>query len=219
MPILITLAYVLLGLIAFNIIYLLLARLVRRFAKFPAPAFIGKFLDSDFRRKLQPPQKIIADGKITAGSTVLEVGCGSGAFTVAAARAIGNTGKLYALDIGEDMLKLLRKKLESPANSDIKNIEILHNSAYAIPLPDHSVDIIFMVTVFHEIPDKQRALAEFRRVLKSDGTLAISEWLFDPDYPWMSTTSKQCQQGGFKLQQSHGNTWSYTLCFKKGNNN
>lgn len=218
MQILITTIYIILGIIAFVIVYQLLVRLVRRFAKFPAPAFIGKFLDSDFRRKLQPPQKIIKDSGMIAGLTTLEVGCGSGAFTIAAARAIGNTGKLYALDIGEDMLKLLRKKMEQPANSDIKNIEILHNSAYEIPLSDKSVDIIFTVTVFQEIPDKQRALAEFKRVLKPDGTLAISEWLFDPDYPWMSTTRKQCEQGGFKLQASHGNTWSYTICFKRENN-
>lgn len=217
MQILITSAYVILGIIAFVIVYQLLVRLVRRYAKFPAPAFIGKFLDSDLRRRWQPPQKIISDSGINTGVTALEVGCGSGAFTVDAARAIGNAGNLYALDIGEDMLKLLRGKLERPANSDINNISVLHNSAYDIQLPDNSIDIIFMVTVFQEIPDKQRALAEFKRVLKPSGTLAISEWFFDPDYPWMSTTRKQCEQGGFTFKEAHGNIWSYTLSFNKGN--
>jgi ubiquinone/menaquinone biosynthesis C-methylase UbiE len=175
-------------LLIFIIAYELLARLVRRFAKFPAPPFIGKFLDSDFRRKLQPPSRIIRDSGIRAGITVLEAGCGSGAFTVDAARVIGSEGKLYALDIAADMLAQLRRKLANPANRDIQNIDMLNNSAYDIKLADGTADVVFMVTVFQEIPDKQRALAEFRRVLKPGGILAISEWLVDPDYPWMSTT-------------------------------
>jgi ubiquinone/menaquinone biosynthesis C-methylase UbiE len=203
-------------LLIFIIAYELLARLVRRFAKFPAPPFIGKFLDSDFRRKLQPPSRIIRDSGIRAGITVLEAGCGSGAFTVDAARVIGSEGKLYALDIAADMLAQLRRKLANPANRDIQNIDMLNNSAYDIKLGDGTADVVFMVTVFQEIPDKQRALSEFRRVLKPDGILAISEWFVDPDYPWMSTTIKQCARGGFRLHRRSGNMWSYTLQFVKG---
>lgn len=207
--------YIILSILAFIILWQILVRLVRRYAKFPAPAFIGRFLDSNYRKKMQPPQKVIENSGIAKGMKVLEIGCGSGAFTTTAARAVGETGKVYALDIEQDMLKQLKRKLSLPENRDIKNIEPLHESAYELPSVDNSLDLIFMVTVLQEIPDKQRALTEFKRVLKPGGTLAVSEWLFDPDYPWQSTTRQQCEKAGFVFDSSHGNLWSYTVRFKK----
>ena len=205
--------YILLIALACIILWLILVRLIRRFAKFPAPAFIGRFLDSGLRRRLQPPDRIIADSAIRTGMKILEVGCGSGAFTIAAARAAGLEGQVYALDIEERMLKQLERKLASPENSDIRNIELLNKSAYELPFKDCSLDLIFMVTVFQEIPDKQRALKEAQRVLKPSGILAISEWLPDPDYPWKSTTVRQVEKAGFKIEGFSGNLWSYTVRF------
>ena len=205
--------YILLITLALIIIWLILVRLIRRFAKFPAPAFIGRFLDSGLRRRLQPPERIIADSGITASMKILEVGCGSGAFTIAAARAAGREGCVYALDIEKDMLKQIERKLARPENSNISNIELLNKSAYELPFKDRSLDLVFMVTVFQEIPDKQRALKEILRVLKPSGILAISEWLPDPDYPWKSTTIRQVEKAGFKFEGFSGNLWSYTVRF------
>jgi len=205
--------YILLITLACIILWLILVRLIRRFAKFPAPAFIGRFLDSSLRRRLQPPDRIIADSGIRAGMKILEVGCGSGAFTIAAARAAGPAGRVHALDIEEDMLKQFERKLARPENSDISNIELVNKSAYELPFKDDSLDLVFMVTVFQEIPDKQRALKEIQRVLKPSGMLAISEWLPDPDYPWKSTTRRQVEKAGFIFERFSGNLWSYTVRF------
>ena len=207
--------YILLIVLACIILWQILIRLVRRFAKFPAPAFIGSFLDSDLRRKLQHPGRIVADSGIKTGMQVLEVGCGSGAFTIAAARAVGTDGIVYALDIEEKMLKQLESKLARPDNSDIRNIEPVNRSAYELPFKDGSLDLVFTVTVFQEIPDKQRALNEMRRVLKPSGILAISEWLPDPDYAWKSTTRRQVERAGFKFEGFSGNLWSYTVRFTR----
>ncbi len=68
------------------LIYQVLIRIIRKFYHLPAPAFIGRFLDSDFRRWLQPPDKIIERSGIKPGMTVMELGCGSGAFTPFVAR-------------------------------------------------------------------------------------------------------------------------------------
>ena len=207
--------YILVIILALIIIWQILIRLVRRFAKFPAPAFIGRFLDSGFRQRLQPPQRIMADSGIKVGMKILEVGCGSGAFTIAAARATGPTGRIYALDIEEDMLKHLERKLARPENCDISNIELVNKSAYELPFDDNSIDLVFMVTVFQEIPDKKRALKEIQRVLKPSGILTISEWLPDPDYPWKSTTLRQLEKEGFIFERFSGNLWSYTVRFSR----
>jgi ubiquinone/menaquinone biosynthesis C-methylase UbiE len=201
--------------LAVLILWQILIRIVRRYAKFPAPAFIGSLLDSGYRKRMQPPARIVADSGIKQGMQVLEIGPGSGAFTIDAARAAGQDGKVYALDIQEDMLTKLRAKLARPENSDVRNVEIIKKSAYELPFGDNSLDVVFMVTVFQEIPDKQRALREIKRVLKPGGMLAVSEFLPDPDYPWKSTTRNMISKEGLQVDAVCGNLWSYTVRFKK----
>jgi len=197
------------------LLYLALFRIIRRLYRFPAPAFIGRFLDSNVRRWLQPPDKLIERSGIRQGMTVLDLGCGSGAFTTFLARAVGERGKVYAVDIQPAMLKQLEGKLARPENQDIKNIELKPASAYNLPFEDRALDLVYMVTVLQEIPDRSRALREIKRVLKLGGILAVTEFLPDPDYPLRSTTIKICQREGFILDDNLGNLWNYTLRFKK----
>ncbi len=100
--------------IAFPILWLTVAKVIRKLVHFPAPPFIGRFLDSNYRRKIQPPDKVIQRSGIKQGMQVLEIGCGSGAFTTFAARAVGEQGKVYALDIEPKMLKQLGKPCPPP---------------------------------------------------------------------------------------------------------
>ncbi len=72
-----------------------------------------------------------------------------------------------------------------------------------------------MVAVLGEIPDKQRALSEFKRVLKIEGLLAIGEFLPDPDYPLRKTVAAWCQESGFILTEEYGNLLHYLLLFKR----
>lgn len=145
----------------------------------------------------------------------MDLGCGSGAYTTFAARAVGKKGRVYALDIEPKMLKQLERKLANPENLDIKNVEIINKSAYEIPFNNNSLDLIYMVTVLQEIPDRQRVLEELKRVLKPSGILAVTEFLPDPDYVLKSTTIKLCKKAGFILDKTSGNFWNYTVRFKK----
>ncbi len=197
------------------VIYQLILRLARRYWKFPAPSFIGKFLDSKQRKVMQPPEKIISRSGIDRGMTVLEIGCGSGAFTTDVARAIGNKGILSALDIEIKMLKQVASKLNRIENKDIKNVKLVQASAYALPFSNESFDIVYMVAVFQEIPNKEKALKEINRVLKNNGILSISEFIVDPDYPLKSTTIKMVQRTGFNLNIVSGNFFNYTITFGK----
>ena len=193
----------------------IMLRLVRRFYKFPAPAFLGRLLDSDYRRFLQPPGLIIERSGIQAGMKVLEIGPGSGAYTTFVARAVGERGTLYALDIQAEMLAQLQAKLELPENEDIHNVKLFNRSAYDLPFEFGSLDLVYMITVFQEIPDKEQALKEILRVLKPGGCLAISELMLDPDYPWMSTTARMGLKAGFQIDAMEGSLWNYTVRFKK----
>src|SRR4030042_2526553 len=157
---------VVLCILAFPIFWVTVAKIVRKLVHFPAPAFIGRLLDSGYRRRIQPPSQLVERSGIKKGMQVLDLGCGSGAFTPFIARTVGGKGKVYALDLQADMLKELEKKLSKPENRDIKNIKLIEGNAYELPFEDGSLDLVNMVTVLQEIPDRNKALHEVRRVLK-----------------------------------------------------
>jgi len=206
---------VILCILAFPILWLTLAKVVRKLYHFPAPAFIGRLLDSGYRRKIQPTAQLIERSGIKKGMHVLDLGCGSGAFTPFIARTVGEKGKVYALDIQADMLKQLERKLAKPENRDIKNIKLIEGNAYELPFEDGSLDLVNLVTVLQEIPDRNRALQEVKRVLKPGGLLAVTELFPDPDYPWKSTTIKLGNVAGFAVDKVSGNFFNYTVRFKK----
>ena len=206
---------IILTVIGVVILILLLLRLVRKSTNFPAPAYIGRVLDSDFRRFFQSPRTIVERSGIASGMTVMELGCGSGAYTTFMARAVGEQGKLYAVDIQPAMLRQLERKLDQAENQDIKNVELKEASAYELPFTDDFFDLAYMVTVLMEIPDKGWALREVRRVLKPGGILAITEFFPDPDYPFCSTVIKLGRREGFIFDDTKGNFWNYTVRFKK----
>jgi ubiquinone/menaquinone biosynthesis C-methylase UbiE len=205
----------LIGILGLIFLHQVVLRIIRKIYHFPAPAFIGSILDSNFRRKLQPPDKLIQRSGIKEDMHVLEVGCGSGAFTTFVASAVEKKGKVYALDIQKEMLKQLENKLNEPQNKDIKNIELINKNAYELPFSDNSLDLVYMITVLQEIPDKKKALREVKRVLKPSGILAVTEFFPDPDYPLKSTTIRMGGEAGFVLDEALGNFWNYTVRFKK----
>ncbi len=206
---------IILAFLAVLVLYQFLARLLRLVFRFPAPAFIGFFLDSDVRRRLQPPENIISGAGIQPGMKVLEIGCGSGGYTTFFARAIGPKGQLDALDIQARMLTQVESKLQRPEFQDIDNVTLHQASAYQLPFGESEFDLAIFNTVLPEIPDQKRALAEAKRVLKPDGVLAVSELLLDPDYPLRSATIRKGREAGFILEGVYGNFWTYTARFYK----
>ena len=78
-----------------------------------------------------------------------------------------------------------------------RNITLHEASAYDLPFEDGTLDLVYMITVFQEIPDRDRTLAEVLRVLKPGGLLAITEWVFDPDYPLMQHDDQARGKRGF----------------------
>lgn len=177
---------------------------------------MGRFLDSGLRRWLQPPDAVVARSGVRLGMKVLELGCGSGAFTTAMARAAGESGVVYAVDLQRSMLRQLERKLARMSGEGMAPVHPMQAEAYHLPFADGSLDLAYLVTVLPEIPDRGRALREVQRVLRPGGALAVTEFLPDPDYPRRATTIEMCQQAGFQVEETAGNAWTYTVRSRKG---
>lgn len=119
-------------------------------------------------------------GAIKRGDTVLDIGAGSGTDTLLASRLVGESGKVWALDITPAMLKKLR---ETVTAERIGNVEAIEGDAERIPLPDNSVDVVTSNGALNLVPDKRRAFAEIFRVLRPDGRIQLADVVISRPVP------------------------------------
>jgi ubiquinone/menaquinone biosynthesis C-methylase UbiE len=208
----ITLIYIILGLLFIVLALHTTIRVIRHFHKFPMPEFLANLIDNPLRRKIQPPGEMPIRHGIDPGMMVLEVGPGNGRYTLEIARRVGDTGKVITVDIEPKMIERVMQRARAEG---ITNLEAKVANVYDLPFDDGTFDAICMIAVISEIPEPERAMREFYRVLSPSGTLAFSELLFDPDYPLAGTLIRQASLAGFRLKNKLGNFFSYTVVFEK----
>ena len=109
---------------------------------------------------MQPTKRVLQRSGIKKGMTVLEIGCGNGAYIPTAARMVGPKGTVHALDIQPEMLLLLEENSTRRRTSDINNVFLHQADALKLPFENEQFDVVFMVAALSEIPDVPKALKE-----------------------------------------------------------
>jgi len=166
-----------------------------------------------YRNRAQPPSMIVDAIDAKPGMTVVDVGCGSGLYTVAVAKAVQPDGIVYAVDIQEGMLEKLKARMEQDG---VENITpILADAEGQIPLDDGIADAVFSVAVIPEIPNPVKAMEQIKRLMAEEGVFAEAELLLDPDYPLRRTVIKWANEAGLVLEREIGNLFRYVLVFRK----
>ena len=127
-------------------------------------------LENPARLEELAPENTLKRIGLEPGMTFADIGAGTGIFAIPAAKMTRE--KVFALEISDELIQLLNQRKEDAGldNLDIRKVE------EGLPLDDDSCDLILMVTVFHELEDKEEMLQEIRRDLKKNGLLAIIEF-------------------------------------------
>lgn len=132
-----------------------------------------KKLDDPSRLELFDPEKVLKEFGLREGMTVLDVGTGAGFYLPYLSKFVGEKGKVYAIDVQEEMVNYAREKVKKLG---LTNVEVLKSEENEILLPDNTVDFIFMAFTFHELLQPLKFMEELKRVAKNFCYLAIIDW-------------------------------------------
>ena len=167
----------------------------------------GMLMGSRLRGWLMNPMRTLTGAGIQPGQTVLEVGCGTGFFTIPAAELIGDQGRLVAMDALSDYTRRVSDKVRS---AGLKNVRVVKRDALNTRLDGGSMDTVLLLGVipFPFLP-LNRLLPEMHRLLKSEGTLAV--WLFPPRVHFWVPKSI-IQSGLFEYISKRNAVYNYRRC-------
>lgn len=115
---------------------------------------------------------VLSHSEINLHDTVADIGCGPGFFTVPLAKFLVN-GKVYALDIDDEMLAACREQV---AKARMGNVQVLKCDEYAFPLEPGSIDGAFLAFVVQQTADRPRFLSAVRELLTTGGWCTVLEW-------------------------------------------
>ena len=177
----------------------------RRFAQVMSAAGAA-WLDRPERIEEEQPDRALDVLKIAKGAVVADVGAGSGYMTAKLASRVGPVGKVYAVDIQPEMLRLLGLRLKQ---QNILNVVPVQGEVNDPRLPADTLDLELMVDVYHEFSEPQTMLRHLRTALKPDGRLVLLEYRKEdpsipirPDHKMSVSEAKlELEAEGFTLSQ------------------
>jgi SAM-dependent methyltransferase len=147
------------------------------------------------------------------GERILEVGPGTGYYTLDVAEWVKPDGAVEILDLQDEMLAHTMRRA---GERGLTNVSPTQADATAMPYEDASFDAAFLVTVLGEIPDQDAALRELARVLKPGGRLVVGELFGDPHYVRLGPLRLRASGAGLSFERRAGRAPGYFARFTKG---
>ena len=176
------------------------------------PHQLSWLIDNPLRRLIVSPDSVADRLALSNSSRVLELGPGSGYFSVALASRVRN-GSLDLFDLQPEMLGKAKQKLD---RHGLHNVRYTAGSAnQELPFSDCSFDVALLCSVFGEVANQDCCLKSLHRVLCRSGTLAFYESLPDPDIIRLKTLRRLVEPHGFRFRRRWGWPWNYTVVFER----
>ncbi|MBT8179440.1 MAG: class I SAM-dependent methyltransferase [Eudoraea sp.] len=178
------------------------------------------WLERPEREEEERTSLLLKNMNIQPGDTIADIGAGSGYHVFRMAK-LAQDGLIYAVDIQEEMLAEIRRKMEA---NGVGNIKPVKGSEKSVNLPENSVDKVLIVDVYHEIGFPKELMASLYKAMRSDAKLFLIEYRAeDPLVPIkkihkMSEAQavREMKAAGLKLEQNIGNLpWQHCMVFVK----
>lgn len=141
-----------------------------------------------------------------AGERLLEIGPGTGYYSLDLAEWVGPEGRLEIFDLQQEFLDHVSR---AAAERGLANVYATQGDATALPYEDASVDAAILTAVLGEIPDSTAALREVRRVLRPGGRLVVGELFGDPHFTTRASLERLAGEAGLRLEERSGNWFGY----------
>ncbi len=178
------------------------------------------WLERPEREQEEKTSLLLENMDIQPGDTLADIGAGSG-YLVFKMASLASQGLVYAVDIQEEMLAVINRKIEAQGDTNVRTIM---GSEKSVNLPENSVDKVLLVDVYHEISFPKELMASLFTAMRKDAKLYLIEYRAeDASVPIkeihkMSEEQavKEMQAAGFRLEENIGNLpWQHCMVFVK----
>lgn len=163
---------------------------------FKAMSFMFKLRDL-----LMRPKDLLKEGGIKPGFQVLDYGCGPGSYLLPLVELVGNSGKIYALDIHPSAIQSVQNVI---AKNKLINVDTILSDCKT-ELPDNSIDVVLLYDTFHDLNNPNQILEELHRILIQEGILSFSDHHLKEGEIISQVTRGEL----FKLSQKGKRTYSF----------
>ncbi len=156
------------------------------------------------------PQKNIQQFGLIEGMKVADLGAGSAAYTIASARQVGTSGRVYAVEVQKELLSNIKN---TALKQGLSNVEVIWGDIESLggtKIKDHSIDAVIISNVLFQAEDKQGVVNEAKRILKPQGRALVVDWKDSfggmgphPDHVVNEQSAKKLfEVGGFSFDRS-----------------
>lgn len=167
--------------------------------------WVGRF-EVESREVFHAREAILAAVRLTPGARIADVGCGTGAFLTMFSRAVGQEGRVYAVDISPRLIEFVEKRVR---DEQLDNVAVVHSTAISIKLPPASVGTVFTCDTYHHFEAYPEMLASIRQALVPGGLFMVvdferiegvsREWIMGHVRAGKQTVRQEIEAAGFEF--------------------
>ncbi len=185
----------------------------------------AKRFERETREVAKHRDEVVKAIGLSAGSRIADLGAGTGLFLKPFSDGVTKTGKVYAIEISEGLIRYMRERVK---REGLENVEIVLSKEDSTELPADSVDVVFLCDVYHHFEYHEAMLRSMHKALSSDGQIVLidferipgktKQWLLDHVRAGKEVFVKEIEQAGFKFVEEvkiSGFTENYFLRFQK----
>jgi len=168
----------------------------------------AQWLEREGRAHEERPELLLRELALAPGMTVADIGAGTGYYTWQLAKHVGPSGRVYAVDVQPEMIKMLDSQM---AKRGVRNVVSMLGGETTVKLPPASVDLAIMVDVYHELAYPSEILDSIVGALKPGGRVVFVEYRAEDPKVAIKPLHKMSESQVRREATAHGLTWERSI--------